>query len=153
MAIQNINTLKGWFKRGFKPLQQQFYDWMDSYWHKDEQLPISSVNGLEAILNTLPTQGSISTLLTLFLPERINATADYTYTLKGGSRLESVIIIPSAEVTMRIGTYNLGEDVMITSTIRANETFILDCALYSATDIPVYISGISAPTQLLIYKR
>ncbi|MBO9200592.1 MULTISPECIES: hypothetical protein [Niastella] len=153
MAIQNINTLKGWFKRGFKPLQQQFYDWMDSYWHKDEQLPISSVNGLETILNTLPTQESILSLLTLFLPERINATTDYIYTLKAGSRLESVVIIPTAEVTMRIGTFSLGEDVMITSTIQANETFILDCALYAVADMPVYISGVTAPTQLLIYKR
>ncbi|MFL5747208.1 MAG: hypothetical protein ACJ751_21215 [Niastella sp.] len=153
MAIQNINTLKSWFKRGFKPLQQQFYDWMDSYWHKNEQLPISSVNGLENVLNTLPSQESINALVTLFLPERINANANYIYTLKAGSRLESVIIIPSAEVTIRIGTVVGGEDVMIESTIQANDTFILDCALYAVADKPVYINGITAPTQFLIYKR
>jgi hypothetical protein len=153
MAIQNINTIKSWFKRGFKPLQQQFYDWMDSYWHKDEQLPISSVSGLQTILNTLPTTDSISNLLTLFLPERINATADYVYSLKASSRLDSVIIIPSAEVTVRMGTFNGGEDVMVESTIPANQPFILDCALYAVADMPVYINGITAPTQLLIYKR
>jgi hypothetical protein len=153
MAIQNINILKSWFKRGFKPLQQQFYDWMDSYWHKDEQLPISSVNGLESILNTLPTADSINSLLTLFLPERINATADYVYTLKTGSRLDSIIIIPAADVTLRIGTVNGGEEVMVESTIVANVPFILNCALYAVADVPVYINGITAPTQLLIYKR
>jgi hypothetical protein len=153
MAIQNINILKSWFKRGFKPLQQQFYDWMDSYWHKDEQLPISSVNGLESILNTLPTTDSISALLTLFLPERINATADYLYTLKAGNLLETVIIIPTADVTIRIGTSNGGEEVMVETTIPANEPFILDCAVYAVADMPVYINGTTAPTQFLIYKR
>lgn len=153
MAIQNINTLKNWFKRGFKPLQQQFYDWMDSYWHKDEQLPISSVNGLENILNSLPSQESISALLASFLPEVINTNANYVYTLKAGRRLESVIIIPSAEATISIGTVIDGEDVMIASTIQANDTFILDCALYAVADKPVYINGITDPTQFLIYKR
>ncbi|OQP45903.1 hypothetical protein A4H97_32190 [Niastella yeongjuensis] len=153
MAIQNINTLKSWFKRGFKPLQQQFYDWMDSYWHKDEQLPISSVSGLENILNTLPSQGAITALLAVFLPELINASADLVYTLKANSRLQSVIIIPSADVTIKIGTSAGGEDVMLETLIQANETFILDCAVYAMTDKPIYISGVSAPTQLLIYKR
>jgi hypothetical protein len=153
MAIQNINTLKSWFKRGFKPLQQQFYDWMDSYWHKDEKLPISSVNGLENILNTLPSQESLNILLGSFLPEVVNASANYVYTLKAGIRLESVIIIPSAEVTIRIGTFDYGEDVMVESTIQANDPFILDCAVYAVADKPVYITGITAPTQFLIYKR
>jgi len=153
MAIQNINTLKSWFKRGFKPLQQQFYDWMDSYWHKDEQLPISSVNGLESILNTLPSQSAISALMAVFLPELINGTADLVYTLKANSRLQSVIIIPSADVTIKIGTTAGGQDVMLETLIQANDTFVLDCAVYATVDKPVYISGVTAPTQFLIYKR
>jgi hypothetical protein len=153
MAVQNINTLKNWFKRGFKPLQQQFYDWMDSYWHKEEQIPITSVNGLESILNTLPSTDSISTLVALFLPETFNTSTDLVYTLKAGKRLQSVIIIPSAESAIRIGTFPGGEDVMIESTISTNETFILDCALYAVADRPVYITGITDTTQLLIYKR
>jgi hypothetical protein len=153
MAIQNINTLKSWFNRGFKPLQQQFYDWMDSYWHKDEQLPITSVNGLETILNTLPSQESINTLLALCVPDVINATANHVYTLKAGRRLQSMIIIPTGDVTIRIGTTNGGEEVMIESILPANEIFILDCAVYTTADMPVYINGVTSPTQLIIYKR
>lgn len=153
MAVQNINTLKNWFKRGFKPLQQQFYDWMDSYWHKEEQIPITSVNGLESILNTLPSTDSINTLTALFVPETFNATTDFTYTLKAGRRLQSVIIIPSVESAIRIGTFEGSEDVMVESLIPANQAFILDCALYAVTDMPVYITGITDSTQLLIYKR
>ncbi|MEG2340254.1 MAG: hypothetical protein RSA98_10165 [Odoribacter sp.] len=52
--ITNIidkNTLKGWFKRGFKPLESQFAAWMDSYWHKSEKIQTSSIEGLETTLN------------------------------------------------------------------------------------------------------
>lgn len=153
MAIQNINTLKSWFKRGFKPLQQQFYDWIDSYWHKDEKIPIATVEGLENIINTLPSADAIASLVTIFAPEIFNAVTDFEYTLKAGRRLQSVIIIPSVDSTMRIGTFSGGEDVMIESIIQANEPFILDCVVYASADMPVYINGITDATQILIYKR
>lgn len=153
MAIQNINTLKNWFKRGFKPLQQQFYDWLDSYWHKDEKIPIATIDGLEILLNTLPSTDAISSLVTLFVPEAFTATSDFVYTLKAGRRLQSVIIIPSVVSNIRIGTINGSEDVMVEAAIQVNETFILDCAVYAAADMPIYINGITDTTQILIYKR
>ncbi len=36
MAIRPRITLKSWFYRGAKPLSEQFHDWIDSYYHKDE---------------------------------------------------------------------------------------------------------------------
>ncbi|MDK7376057.1 hypothetical protein QP519_10990, partial [Weeksella virosa] len=44
------STIKNWFRTGLKPLQNHFWQWMDSYWHKSEKLPISSVDKLEEIL-------------------------------------------------------------------------------------------------------
>ena len=52
MAKQAINILKAWFKRLDKPAQQQFWDWMDSYYHKDEKIPMAAIDMLaEALLN------------------------------------------------------------------------------------------------------
>lgn len=45
------NTLKNWFKTGLKPTQAQFWAWLDAFWHKDEVIPQSSINGLETTLN------------------------------------------------------------------------------------------------------
>ena len=45
------NTLKNWFRTGLKPLQEQFWAWMDSYWHKDEKIPITAIDDVENILN------------------------------------------------------------------------------------------------------
>ncbi len=57
MAITDKNTLKSWFKRGLKPLESQFHAWMDSYWHKDEKIQTSDIEGLE---NTLNSKAEIS---------------------------------------------------------------------------------------------
>lgn len=45
-TITPKSTLKGWFITGAKPTQEQFWNWMDSYWHKDETIPVSNVSGL-----------------------------------------------------------------------------------------------------------
>jgi hypothetical protein len=43
---QSRTQLKNWYKKGLKPLEGQFADWIDSYWHIDDQIPFSSVSGL-----------------------------------------------------------------------------------------------------------
>lgn len=45
-----INNLKTWFNTGLKPTQEQFWAWMDSFWHKDEKIPMSSVEGIDTAL-------------------------------------------------------------------------------------------------------
>lgn len=47
----NKNTLKQWFENGKKPTQEQFWAWMDSYWHKNEEISISQIEELSRILN------------------------------------------------------------------------------------------------------
>lgn len=43
-------TLKSWFQRGKKPTASQFAALIDSFWHKDDKIPQSSVNSLSAAL-------------------------------------------------------------------------------------------------------
>jgi hypothetical protein len=51
MSKQSLNTLKNWFKTGLKPTQAQFWDWLDSFWHKDEAIPVEKIEGLADLLN------------------------------------------------------------------------------------------------------
>ena len=44
------NTLKNWFKTGLKPLQAHFWAWLDSYWHKDEKIPMDNIDGMDTVL-------------------------------------------------------------------------------------------------------
>ncbi len=53
MAIRSIAQLKAWFQRGKYPTEAQFADWIDSFFHKEEdKVPISSVEGLSEQLNS-----------------------------------------------------------------------------------------------------
>ena len=42
-----IQTLKQWFSNFKKPTQEQFWAWLDSYWHKSEKIPMDTIDGLE----------------------------------------------------------------------------------------------------------
>lgn len=46
MAV-SISTIKNWFRRGLRPTESQFSNTWDSFWHKDEQIPATSVENLQ----------------------------------------------------------------------------------------------------------
>jgi len=54
---KSIAVLKGYFKTGDKPTQQQFYDFLESYLHLDSYILASQVTGLETALETLNALG------------------------------------------------------------------------------------------------
>ncbi len=46
-------NIKKWFKTGAKPIQEQFWAWMESYWHKSEKIPINQIDGIEQVYQTI----------------------------------------------------------------------------------------------------
>ncbi|MFK7113381.1 hypothetical protein V3468_02890 [Flavobacterium oreochromis] len=48
-----IETIKEWFKTGSKPTQEQFWAWMDSFWHKSEKIPIHLIEGIDQVYQTI----------------------------------------------------------------------------------------------------
>jgi len=50
MSITSKSIIINWFKTGLKPLETQFTAWLNSYWHKHESIPESSVTGLTGAL-------------------------------------------------------------------------------------------------------
>ncbi len=50
MAKVNLATIKNWFRTGLKPTQAQFWDTWDSFFHKDEKIPIDSIENITQIL-------------------------------------------------------------------------------------------------------
>ena len=62
MATTDKTTLKNWFKNKLKPTQEQFWAWMDSFWHKDESIPTSKVENLNMILGSKATTNELADL-------------------------------------------------------------------------------------------
>lgn len=56
------NTIKAWFRNKLKPTQEQFWAWLDSYWHKDEKIPVSVISGLNDLLSSSATVESLEAL-------------------------------------------------------------------------------------------
>lgn len=52
-------TLKKWFSNFMKPVQEHFYAWIDSFWHKDEKIPMASIEGLERIIEGTASAGQL----------------------------------------------------------------------------------------------
>ncbi|MRX70258.1 hypothetical protein SAMN06265349_101740 [Flavobacterium resistens] len=50
MAITALNTIKNWFKTGFVPTQQQFWDTWDSFRHKSEKISLTDMDGIDELL-------------------------------------------------------------------------------------------------------
>jgi hypothetical protein len=50
MGILNRDLLKTLFRTGAKPLQQDYWSWLDSFFHKEEKIPVDSVENLTGIL-------------------------------------------------------------------------------------------------------
>lgn len=53
MAIVSLITIKNWFRTGLRPTQAQFWDTWDSFWHKSDSIPMSSIEGLEDAFDNL----------------------------------------------------------------------------------------------------
>ncbi|MBQ9440416.1 MAG: hypothetical protein IJU35_07520 [Paludibacteraceae bacterium] len=51
MAVVSRDQIKSWFRKGLKPLEAHFTSWIDSFWHKNDAIPMSSINGLNEALN------------------------------------------------------------------------------------------------------
>ena len=46
-----LSQIKSWFKKGMYPTESQFANTFDSFWHKDDTLPLSAIQNLMQILN------------------------------------------------------------------------------------------------------
>ena len=48
--MASLTTIKNWFKTGLKPTQAQFWSTWDSFFHKDDKIPVSSIEGLDDLI-------------------------------------------------------------------------------------------------------
>ncbi|MCU7567984.1 hypothetical protein OKE68_04250, partial [Riemerella anatipestifer] len=44
------NIIKNWFRNGLKPTQEQFWAWIDSFYHKSDKIPQTQIEGLDGSL-------------------------------------------------------------------------------------------------------
>jgi hypothetical protein len=153
MAIQTRDQLKAWFTTGKKPPQGQFWDWLDSFFHKSDTIGIANVTNLQTILNSKADLASVNSLIALLFPWKVQLNGDGTYVLPAGLMMEKMIITPSADMDINVGLIPGGDEIMMIESIVANADYVVNYDLVARADRTIYFTGITAATTILIYRK
>lgn len=62
--MKSKEELKKLFENGDKPTQENFWEWQDSYWHKDEKLPTDN-SSCYKIKGSVPDKVSLDTMTSM----------------------------------------------------------------------------------------
>ncbi|KPH11591.1 hypothetical protein [Chryseobacterium sp. ERMR1:04] len=112
--MKSKQEIKKNFENGDIPVQEDFWEWQDSYWHKDENIPQDNISGLKETLKTKlnapdPSLGSGFYFLTQNSPwttyQKINLTSYYLTSWNGSNFVSSNIYYNNGKVG--IGTTQL----------------------------------------------
>ena len=133
MAKTDRNIIKQWFTTGSFPTEQQFWNWLDSFFHKDDLIPIASVDGLVALINNLPLSGSATSL------------APASKTIDAGKLINAILLTSADSMTVKVGT-TLGGNELDTYIIDANTSGLIDKRMYSDGSLTIYITPTTAGT-------
>ena len=147
MAKQSINTLKAWFETGDYPTQQQFWDWLDSFIHKDDALDISNVDGLEDALILKADASQITALINAVL---LNAGTT-SWLVPAGTLIEMFLIIAPTTINFSVGTTEGGQEVIETYEVAVWSVY--DKNVYFAAATTIYFGGVAEDTIIKIFKR
>lgn len=140
MAIQSRVQLKSWFETGDKPIQDQFHDWIDSFFHLTEDSSILDSYVTTTVLN--------STLLDYveivdIIDNLISTDTDKPLSANQGKVLKALIAVSENILTFEDGltrsgdTIKLGgdftENIVISSTT-ANRKLEIIVGLFSGAN-------------------
>lgn len=141
MAIQPINTLKAWFVTAAKPLQNQFWDWLDSFRHKLEKIFFSDLDpSLQNDINNISG-----------FPITLNpGTASWTVPVD--MVIEFLRVYDPAPLTFKMGTTVGGDEVWEETEIDATHR-LLRQDIDASAGTTFYFTGVTVNTIIKIYKR
>jgi hypothetical protein len=148
MAITAREVLKTWFETGDKPLQSQFWNWLDSYWHKQDTLPLSAIDETELeskIQDEIAlAAGGASGVI------EIVVTGSDTVTLPDGKLLVEVVVIGAEDTEVKVGITSGGDEVSL-GVIGSNGWAILYGPWYAnGSDVTIHLTAVSAAFKLYL---
>lgn len=82
MSKETRYQLKKWFAKGLYPIESHFHAWIDSFWHKDDSIPMSSIFNLTSVLNSKSDSNHIH--------NRANATVDGFMSSSDKTKLDGI---------------------------------------------------------------
>ncbi|MDR6404839.1 MULTISPECIES: leucine-rich repeat domain-containing protein [Chryseobacterium] len=81
--MKTKEELKLYFENGDKPTQEQFWQWMDSYWHKDEKITQDSIDAIEKVFPLIDNDEFKGVFLSVRISNNIKKISDSAYVYNG----------------------------------------------------------------------
>lgn len=149
MAVQPLNTLKAWFETGDKPTQSQFWDWLDSFFHKGDSIPQSQVSGLDVALAGLATVESVAALKAITLN---NVTlSSVSQNIPAGTIIHKIRVKSTSALAYNLGTSAGGGQIVQGQTVDANTVDIVTVDFDVENLTTIHFSGLAGTTTIKIY--
>ncbi|MCS3530025.1 leucine-rich repeat domain-containing protein [Chryseobacterium sp. JUb7] len=98
--------LKKYFEAGDKPTQQEFEEWLDSYWHMEDLIPQDSVDLIEKAVPWIMDGVLYSNSLSITIPSNVKKVADEAFMNKGTGRYISEIKFKEGVEEIGIRSFN-----------------------------------------------
>jgi hypothetical protein len=145
---QSTNTLKSWYVTFAKPVQQQFWDWIDSFRHKDVPITIDDLD--QPLKDALQGIAAVN----IFRPEEITIDSDTAFQMLAKYNLQHVSFKSNAidTMTVKVGTTDGGSEYGETD-IDAGGTWDLEINETFWANTPIYISGVGGELVVLIFRK
>lgn len=136
MAQQTRSNLKNLFQTGDKPTQQNFADWLDSFYHKEDTIPQSAIAGLVA---ALPSATQLQQLADL-QPKEVVVSGSETYSVPAGKLLEHVVFIVASNGNVKAGfSVNAGE--IFDDDVTTSQPSVATYVQYFQTQTTIHFTG------------
>jgi hypothetical protein len=151
MPVQTRDQLKQWFETGDYPTQQQFWDWIDSFFHVNDGIAIANVTGLTAALTAKAEQAALDGFEQ---GELISYDADAVYVIPAGYLLEKILCKYGSAGTLKLSLVaNGNEDVLPETDIANGWNRPIELNLVAEANTNLYLAGIPNTTKVLFIKR
>lgn len=86
-----------------------------------------------------------------YLPTKVNISADGAYVIPGGRRLTGLVIRPSFNSNIKIGTSVGGDQILLATDFLAYQDLDVAFLMTCRNDTTIYFTGISGATEILVY--
>lgn len=152
--MANRELSKQWFETGDKPTQTQFQLLLDYLFFKDEGIAIGNVAGLLDALLLKADAATVTTILERVAPDLVNASANFSYSLKNGLSLRKIGFLLTSPMQIKIGTTNGGNEIMELIQIGSGYEELSNPKAYAdGADKLIYVSGITQACKVIFWKE
>lgn len=104
------------------------------------------------LLTALQGKADAQTFLGFYMGERFTVTGTLQYDMVPGSLVEKVLVLPSADCTVSVGSTPFGNDLIDAAAVTATEPTI-PLEVYAAAARSIHFSGLPANSSIVIFKR